>query len=262
MKKIFTLSAGFFLSFASFAFAPNRLIVSAEANAAIKVTVDGSRLNQVLYDNSVVFENLVPGFHAVKVYQLNTRNRFNRGRGDDYRLVYTASINIKPLFETSIEISRFGNANIDETPIRTENDRKQRDFDDRKNRGRDFDNHDDHASGNDDYGRNNDSYEGNNVAIYNRPMNNDEFFSIKRMLEREEFDNTRLVIAKHIVDVNELTSLQAKEMAALFAFDNSRLDFAKYAYNKNIDKDNYVVVCNTFSFNSSKEQLMHFLRNR
>lgn len=270
MKKIFTLSFGFLFSLVSFAFAPNRLVISAENNATIKVTVDGNRFSQQWQDNSIIFENLSPGFHAVKIFQLNNRNGFFRGRQDDYRLIYTASVNIKPLFETSIELNRFGKAFIDEQPMRGRADGKQWDNDGRKRQDRDFDNnkqnnHDysgnDDSYGNDQYGNHNEAYGHDDRNIYNHAINNDDFFAFKRILERESFDNTRLVIAKHIVDVNELSAIQVKEMAQLFSFDNSKLDFAKYAYNKTIDKNNYVVVCNAFSFSSSKEQLIDYIRN-
>jgi Domain of unknown function (DUF4476) len=263
MKKNATLSLGILLSIASFAnFAPNRLTVSAEGDAGIKVTVDGSRFNQQLDDNSVVFENLNPGYHAVKVYQVVAKRGgwFGRNKTDDYRLMYTGSVNIKPLFETSIVLNRFGKAYIDEQPIRG------RGNDDREKYDRDYDNHDygdhnDRRNGYDHGYENADSRYNNNGNSYSQLMNNDDFFAVKRMLEREGFDNTRLVIAKHIVDVNALTAIQVKEMARLFSFDNSKLDFVKYAYTKTIDKNNFVLVCDAFSFGSSKEQLIDYIRN-
>lgn len=263
MKKISTLGFGILLSFASFAnFAPNRLTVSAEDNASIKVTVDGSRFDQQ-NSNSTVFENLNPGYHSVKVYQLQDRRGwFGRGRTDDYCLVYTTSVNIKPLFETSIVVNKFGRAYIDEQPMRGGFNNRGWDNDNRKDNDWGYGN--DNGRHNDDYGKDNNgrnnSYN-NNRNDYDQLMNNDDFFAIKRMLERESFDNTRLVIAKHIVDVNTLSSIQVKEMAQFFSFDDSKLDFVKYAYNKTIDKNNYTVVFNVFSYSSSKEQLMDYIRS-
>src|SRR5258706_15902628 len=109
MKKISTLGFGILISIASFAgIAPSRLMVAAEGNANIKVTVDGNRFDQQSVNSSVVFDNLQPGFHLVKVYQLTERRfgLFGRRQTIDYRLVYTASVNIKPLFTTTIQLNR------------------------------------------------------------------------------------------------------------------------------------------------------------
>jgi Domain of unknown function (DUF4476) len=263
MKKISTLSFGILLSIASFAnFAPNRLKVSAEGNANIKVTVDGNRFDQQVNDNSAVFENLNPGYHAVKVYQVADKRAgwFGRNRIDDYRLIYSVSVNIKPLFETSIVVNRFGKASIDEQPIRTGFDNRKWNDDYRKN-DRDYSNHNDRRNDDRGYGGSNSGYSNDNNYSYSQLMSNDDFFAVKRMLERESFDDTRLVIAKHIADVNSLTSIQVKEMAQLFSFDNSKLDFAKYAYTKTIDKNNFTVVCNVFSYSSSKAQLLDYIKN-
>ena len=68
MKKISTLGFGILISMASFAsFAPSRLTVSAEGNANIKVTVDGSRFDQKSLSNIFVFDKLQPCFQTVKL---------------------------------------------------------------------------------------------------------------------------------------------------------------------------------------------------
>ncbi len=249
MKKISTLAFGILISAASFAnFAPNRLTVSAEGNAVIKVTVDGSRFDQQSFDNNVIFENLQPGFHAVKVYQLNDKRFgfFGRRRGDDYRLVYTASINIKPLFSTTIELNRFGNARINEQPLRGGYDK--RDWDDRGYR--------DNRNDGYDYKRDN----GYNNS-YGRTISNEDFFAAQRVLERENFDDARLLYAKRLVDQNMLCAEQVKELARFFSFDNNRLDFVKYAYSNTKDKGNFSVVCNAFSSSYGRDQVMNFIKS-
>jgi hypothetical protein len=45
----------------------------------------------------------------------------------------------------------------------------------------------------------------------------------------------------------------------LFTFENNRLDIAKYAYGKTVDKRNYSVVNDAFTFNS-KEKLDQYIR--
>jgi len=269
MKKMSTLAFGFLFTVAGFAnYAPSRLTVSAESNTSIKVTVDGNRFDQQSFNNSVVFDNLQPGFHAVKIYQL-AEKRFGwlgRGRGDDYRLVYTASVNIKPLFATTIELNRFGRAQINEQPLRGGFDTRGWGNDDRRKNDRDYgdkDGRNDRDYGNDDRGRYNNGYGSSNGYgnnNYGRSISNEDFFAAQRVLERENFDNARLLYAKRVADENWLCAEQVKDLARFFSFDNNRMDFVKYAYSKTTDKNNFSVVCNAFDSNYSKDQLMNFIK--
>lgn len=258
MKKMFTLGFGILLSVISFAaIAPNRLVVAAEGNAAIKVTVDGNRFDQQVINNSIVFENLQPGFHLVKIYQLTDKRYglFGRRQSMEYRLVYNSSVNIRPLFTTRIELNRFGNAQVIEQPMRGSNgwDRPER------NNGREYRN-DDVYRGNDRDYRNNDDRDYRNNS-YIRTINDEDFFAAERVMQRENFDDARLLYAKRLMDDNYLTAEQVKELARFFSFDNSRLEFAKYAFANTTDKGNFSVVCNAFSSASGRDQLMIFIKN-
>ena len=256
MKKISTLGFSILISVASFAnYAPSRLTVSAESNTTIKVTVDGGRFDQQSFGNSVVFDNLQPGFHSVKVYQLSDR-RFGFGRrGDDYRLVYNGSVNVKPLFATSIELGRFGNVQINEQPLRGYDNRRWEN-DDRRRNDRDYSN-DNHYGQDNNYG-NNSGYDDN--SGYSRAISNVDFFAAERVLQHENFDDARLLYAKQVIDDNCVTAEQVKELARFFSFDNNRFEFVKYAYSKTADKSNFSVVCSAFSSTNGRDQVMVFLR--
>jgi pyruvate kinase len=69
-----------------------------------------------------------------------------------------------------------------------------------------------------------------------------------------------LTAAKQIIDRNYFTSQQVKEMVLLFTFENNRLDVAKYAYGKTVDKVNYFVMNDAFTFNNNKEALKEYIR--
>ena len=252
MKRFFTLSSGILLSIASFAaFSPNRLTVSTESNNVIKVTVDGSRFDQQSSGSSVVFENLQPGFHSISVYQLNERRYGISRRGNDYRLLYTTSVNIKPLFATSIILNRFGRAQVMEQPMRGSYDDRRWNAGRREDHGFENGDHQNEASGrNNDYDRN---------SSYYNIISDADFFAAERVMDRES-DNGRLLYAKRLVDDNYLDAQQVKELARFFSFDNCRLDFVKYAYSKTIDKNNFNVVVSAFSSNDGRNQLENFLR--
>ncbi len=90
-------------------------------------------------------------------------------------------------------------------------------------------------------------------------MNNATFNDAKRTIANASFDNTRLSTAKTILDANYVTTNQVIELCKLFSFDNSKLDFAKYAYSRTVDANNYFKVGNIFSFDASRQELNDFI---
>ncbi|HEY4147368.1 MAG TPA: DUF4476 domain-containing protein [Chitinophagaceae bacterium] len=216
MKKIITLSAAFLVTMASFAsYAPSRLTVEATGKNNTRVTVDETTFDKQVGENGTVFENLAPGFHTVRFYQSG-------------RLVYSAAVQIKPMYELSIVLNNQGKAVIDEQPL---------DSDDAR------------------------SMQYNDDAGYSPVINYGDFVGLKRMMMAERFDQDRLDIAKKAVDNSTMSSVQVKEMAQLFTSENAKLDFAKYAYGKTVDKNNYMIVCNVFPFGDNKADLTNYMRN-
>ena len=80
-------------------------------------------------------------------------------------------------------------------------------------------------------------------------------------MERENFDNARLLYAKRVADENWLSAAQVKDLARFFSFDNNRMEFVKYAYSKTIDKNNFSTVCSAFSSAGGREQVENFIRS-
>jgi hypothetical protein len=216
MKKISILSLAFFVAMASFAnFAPSRLTVSAIGKNNIRVTVDEKKMNGQSGYSGSTFENLAPGYHSVRVYQYG-------------RMVYSAAVQIKPMYALSIVLDNHGNAIIDEQPIKSNNDC-------------------------------NIQYGG--TISYDPGISYGDYTGIKTMMANARFDEQRLQIAKKAVDENLLAAIQIKEMAKLFKTESAQLEFAKYAYGKTADKNNYSLVCNTFPFGDNKADLTNYIRN-
>jgi len=216
MKKIVTLSLALIVAMASFAAStPNRLIVSAAGKNNIRIVVDERTINKQVGGNGSVFENLSAGYHSVFIYQYG-------------RLVYSASVKIKPMYELSITLDNRGNAIIGEQAIKNGDNCQVQ------------------------YG---------GAISYQPAISYGDFIGIKTMMARTRFDNQRLDIAKKAVDCNDLSSVQVKEMAQLFNTEDARLEFARYAYGKTPDKNNYSIVCNTFPFGDNKADLTNYIRN-
>lgn len=89
--------------------------------------------------------------------------------------------------------------------------------------------------------------------------NSSEFEGIKKSINSNGFDDTKLSQAKTIVQKKCLTSNQVKEICKLFGFEDTMLDFAKFAYDWVYDQENYYVVNDAFNFESSKTELNNFI---
>ena len=275
MKTIFTLLLSTIFSLASMAFDGTRLTVTSVSNNKMFVEVDGRRYS---FDgNTVSISSIRPGTHTVRVLrELKRKTGWNFGNKRE-ETIYNIKATFRNGYHFDILVNRFGKVMIDERRIDPNDDwySDDVDYDRNDDRNRDRDNTYDNGSNRDDrdYGtddrddrdnrdynddRNNDDprYDNNN----SRAMSNTDFAQAKETLRREWFENTRLETAKQIIDRNYFTSQQVKEMVLLFTFENNRLDIAKYAYGKTVDKGNYFMLNDAFTFNNNKEALKEYIR--
>ena len=104
----------------------------------------------------------------------------------------------------------------------------------------------------------------NNNGRHNRhtdpvAMDNGSFADAKQTIKNGSFESTMLSTAKGIISNNYFTTDQVMELVKLFAFDEAKLDIAKTAYLRTLDRNNYFKVGNALTFSSSKEDLNNFL---
>lgn len=92
------------------------------------------------------------------------------------------------------------------------------------------------------------------------PMAPGDYDAAKASIQQTGFDETKLSTAKEIAGANCLYAAQVAEICKLFGFEETKLDFAKYAYKRCIDPQNYFKVNTVFGFDSSKEELSKFTR--
>jgi hypothetical protein len=86
-----------------------------------------------------------------------------------------------------------------------------------------------------------------------------DYQSAKSTIEQASFEDSKLSTAKEIAGSNCLYASQVAEFCKLFSFENSKLDFAKYAYKRCIDPQNYFKVNNVFDFDASKKELSKYI---
>jgi len=92
-----------------------------------------------------------------------------------------------------------------------------------------------------------------------RPMAPADFEQAKASIRSKNFEDSKLTIAKQIIQTNCLLSSQVKEIMLLFSFEDTRLDFAKYAYAYTLDLRNYYKLNDAFTFESSIDELNRYI---
>jgi len=235
MKQICTFFTALFCSV--LVFGQSKLSVSSTGNADIRVMIDGKKYTAS--NNMLMVNNLKNGNHNVKIFKFqNDRNRNQaNNRNGIYQLVYSSTIFVKAQYHVDISINRFGKAFVDEQLISGG-----------------------YNDEDDDWGvDNNDQYYD---RYSRRAMDKESFDRFKQSLKKESFDDTRLRVAKQFVNTNYFTAAQVKDLAGLFGFEEGKLEIAKYAYDYTVDKGNYFIVADAFSFGSSKESLMSYIQTR
>ncbi len=94
-----------------------------------------------------------------------------------------------------------------------------------------------------------------------RPMARGEFEQAKASISSKSFEDSRFTVAKQIIQSNCLLSSQVKEIMLLFSFEDTRLDFAKFAYAYTLDLRNYYKLNDAFTFESSIDDLDRYIQS-
>lgn len=100
------------------------------------------------------------------------------------------------------------------------------------------------------------------VAGCSSPMSKTAFESAKTSIDGKGFDDVKLSTAKQVAKSNCMSSAQIKDVMDLFGFEETKLAFAKYAYDYCTDTNNYYVVSDAFGFSSSTEELNTYIESK
>ncbi|HYF31424.1 MAG TPA: DUF4476 domain-containing protein [Chitinophagaceae bacterium] len=255
MSKIYTLLLVSFISMAAMAAErprSSRIIIATHDNADISVQIDGRRYDE--RDNTIRINDVNPGYRRIHVYRRESSGMFGRVRE---RLIYNSTVYVKPRYEIDIYINRNGRVQVQEFDLDRKNDRRGKGRWDRDDRW-DNDRRDDDRWDND---RRDDDRWDRDIDRPGRGVSNQSFQSMMQTLRRESFDNSRLTLAKQMMDRNYFETSQVREMLQLFSFESNRLDLAKHAYRNTVDKQNYFALYDVFSFSGSKEELARYISN-
>ena len=232
MKTFLTLLFATFLSISAFAYGEGRLTITL-ATKNSQVLVDG-RTYLAGSDNTIVIDNLRPGNHNVRIYDTrkrrngrNDRNTRNERSGD---LIYSGTIHLKSFQHVDIMVNRFGKALVDERDLRKNDDSWSDDFDDP-------------------YG----NY---------RVIRDVEFNQLVGNIKSKWFSSQKLETARQGMQNEYFRTAQVRELLQLFSTDTDKLELAKLAFDKTVDKNRYYTLYDLFSFQSSRDELDQYIRNR
>lgn len=75
------------------------------------------------------------------------------------------------------------------------------------------------------------------------------------------YDSDRLRSAKRFVRNNYVSAHQIADIMMMFSFESTKLEFAKYAFHRTCDIQNYGIVFDHLSFNSSRRNLDCYIRD-
>lgn len=84
---------------------------------------------------------------------------------------------------------------------------------------------------------------------------------IKNALANEDFENDKMDMLKVALRNKCLLASQVREFMQMFTFESDKLEFAKYAFHKTYDIDNYYLVAGDLEYSSDKEELNNYVLN-
>ncbi|MBS1763789.1 MAG: DUF4476 domain-containing protein [Bacteroidetes bacterium] len=86
-----------------------------------------------------------------------------------------------------------------------------------------------------------------------------DFNQMLQSIHSRSFESTRITLAKQFIASNYFSSAQIARIMREMSFESSKLDVAKFAYLRTIDRQNYFVVNDEFSFESSIAELSNYI---
>jgi Domain of unknown function (DUF4476) len=294
MKKLIIFILASLFSVNTFALYDNtRLVVSTTANQSYTLLIDGYTVGEKYKNGTSYYVNDINSAnHRIQLYK-QSNSIFG---GNTQKLIYDNTIFFKMNTETTLSLNMFGNVVINEQAIGNGSNNNggwngNGEWNGSNNNGNWNNNGNNNNNGNGCGGRkhkkhkhhnddddddddnswnNNGGWNNNNNGNWNNgnggwttkvAMNDKAFYQLKQSIQNESFDDTKQAIAAQAIRNNYFTSTQIKELVQLFSFESSKLAVAKLGYKNTIDKQNYFIVNDAFSFSSSKQELMQYTQN-
>lgn len=92
-------------------------------------------------------------------------------------------------------------------------------------------------------------------------LNEDAFQYTLQSIASRNFESSKLVLVRQVIETNCMSTQQVVQLLNLLNFESSRLEIAKLAYLKTVDKNMYHLVNQAFQSENSVMELAHFIRS-
>jgi hypothetical protein len=99
-----------------------------------------------------------------------------------------------------------------------------------------------------------------NGCVY--PASSADMGNLKGSIQKQSFSDNKMNVAKTFLKNKCLSVSQIKDVMGLFSFEADKLSFAKLAYDRCVDKENYYMVSDAFSFSSSNDELTDYINSK
>lgn len=94
------------------------------------------------------------------------------------------------------------------------------------------------------------------------PVSPGDFDDLKQSIASKSFEETKFTMSRQVLQDRCMTVSQVRQIMLMFTFEQTRLDFAKFAYDRTYDVGNYFKVNDAFTFESSIEELNEYMNAR
>jgi hypothetical protein len=92
-------------------------------------------------------------------------------------------------------------------------------------------------------------------------MNDYEFDQLIHTIDNLSFESSKMQVARQALSANMVSARQVEQLVRLMTFESSKLELAKFAYRNTVDKQNYFIINDAFTFESSITDLNNFIYN-
>ena len=227
------------------------LRIREERGRAITVTIDGRRYPKM--GRSLTVNDLAPGRHLLKIHLYNSN-----GHGyTNSILIYQGDIMVKPGRIYYCTVSRRAldieeNCCIDNYGHWNNNDNWQvwEDQDDTWNNNQQWNNDP------------SDNYNQNTWNDYSGVMSNGRFDLLIQQIRKASFESSKVNVANQALRNNKITVNQMIGILNEFSFESTKLKFAKDNYRSVVNRRDYFMINDVFTFQSSKDELAEFLNRQ
>ena len=233
------------------------LSIRTEKEDWITVTIDGTSYptkTRVFKLNS-----LIAGNHYVEVVRTDFEPNYH---GPATYLVYSGWITLKAAVETRGIITKNNTLKLEEVSSYN----PYSNYGNNTTCGTTYNTYGNNYNNGFNNGYSNGYYNGTYSNGYSYPQYNNcygmnalDFSALKQTIAAQWFESTKITTAKMGLSANYFTADQIRDLLMLFSFESSKVEIAKLAYDRCIDKQNYFKVYDAFSFSSSVDEVSDYV---